>query len=761
MNAKEHPDYEHEQEKLAMIQNMISREHEELIIKSQDYGRISKEVITDPDVFDQMRKTDHNRLNVLSTLRNKPYFGRVDFCELGKNMESYFIGKTSIEDSKTKALIVLDWRAPLAGIYYSGEIGEVMYSAPDGVVIGDLAIKRQYEIIEGKLINIFDKGLTPMDEFLQKALSEKKDNRLGDIVTTIQDEQNQIIRASKDGVLIIQGVAGSGKTTIVLHRIAYLMYTYQDIFQAEKILMIVPNKLFLDYISDVLPDLGVHDIEQVTFEMLFEKVFGKTIETTTEFDKLKNLISLDRKDEIRQKLEYISAFKGSMKLKCIIDRYVAQLLEDALPKESIELFGKTLYSYEELEALFCNQYAYMTLAKRKEKLYRYIKDTIEDRISKLERKIMRHLEAKILKLRETPELEAQKRQKMISDIADQKIKYVNTLNESIKTTPKAYLAKWENLNIEKRLLNLLSEAALLKQYAQDTLSDEELMTVIQYTKQVVKTKIEYEDIPALLYLKFAVEGSDLLKKYTHIIVDEAQDFNPLQMHILTMTSANNSFTVVGDVAQGINAYRGISNWDELSEQVFKPRATTYKTISICYRSTKEIIDFGNAVISSLNDENIVLAKSALRTGHKPCVVTCEDEETLLADVSKCIMALKHKGYKTIAIMCKTELGGMAVYEKLSALVAEDIQMLTGHESHYKGGITVLTPQLSKGLEFDSVIILDSHMDSYEDDPLHIKLLYVAVTRALHELFIYHVNQPTELIARIDAQLYEKISMPKF
>ncbi|MBF4694089.1 RNA polymerase recycling motor HelD [Fusibacter ferrireducens] len=758
MNAKEHPDYEHEQEKLAMIQNMISKEREELIIKSQDYGRLAKEVIADPNVLEQLRKIDSNRLNILETLAKKPYFGRVDFCELGKDKESYLIGKTSVDHPKTKALVVLDWRAPLAGIYYSGEIGEVMYNSPEGTIIGDLELKRQYEIIDGELINIFDKGLTPMDEFLQKALWEKKDNRLADIVTTIQDEQNQIIRAPKDGILIIQGVAGSGKTTIVLHRIAYLMYTYQDLFQAEKILMIVPNRLFLDYISDVLPDLGVHDIEQVTFEMLFEKAFGKTLPTTTEMNKLKDLIDLDQRDKGRQNLEYISSFKGSMKLKRIMDHYVTQLLEEALPKTSIEVLGKTLYTYEELETLFSTQYAYMTLAKRKEKLYRYIKDTIEDRLLKLENRIISHLDRKIINIKSDSELDEQTRQKMISNIASQKINYLGTLNESIKEIPKAYLAKWENLNIEKLLLNLLGNVTLLEKHAQGILSNDEIRTVIQYTQNVVKSKIEYEDIPALLYLKFAVEGSELLKKYTHIIVDEAQDFNPLQMHVLTMMSSNHSFTVVGDVAQGINAYRGISNWSELTQQVFKPKATTYKTISICYRSTKEIIDFGNAVISSLNDAHIVLAKPALRAGRKPSLISCGDEDSMIADVCERIMALRRSGYKSVAIMCKTELSSRSVHDKMSALMTEAIQLLTGHEEHYKGGITLLTPQLSKGLEFDAVIILDSHMDPYTDDPLHIKLLYVAVTRALHELFIYHVNKPTELIARIDTQLYEKIAI---
>lgn len=752
MNAKEHPDYVHEQEKLAMIQKTITDEKAELIAKSRNYKKLSKEVITDPTVFNQLMKIDQSRLEILETLINKPYFGRVDFCEIGKQTESYFIGKTSVDDAKTKKLLVLDWRAPLAGLYYSGDIGEVMYNSPEGLIIGDLYLKRQYEIVDGVLVNIFDKGLTPMDEFLQKALWEKKDNRLGDIVTTIQDEQNQIIRASKDGVLIIQGVAGSGKTTIVLHRIAYLMYTYQDIFKAEKILMIVPNKLFLDYISDVLPDLGVHDIEQVTFEMLYEQSFGKRLNSNSEVNKLKKLIQLNKEDEVRKALEFVSAFKGSLSFKRIIDDYIGQMLLEALPKEDVILMNQTLYSYDELEKLFNGQFTYLPLAKRKEKVMQYIKDTIEDRVVKIEARINKQYKEKLVKIKQDTGLTENERNKKISILADKRIEYTNILNESILSIPKEYLTKWVNFDIEKLLLKLLSDASLMKKHSKTALSEEEIQIICDYTHNRVKGKIEYEDIPALIYMKFVIEGSPLLKKYTHIVVDEAQDYNPFQMHVLTMTSANKSFTIVGDIAQGINAYRGISNWDDLSLQVFKAN-TTYKTISICYRSTKEIIDFGNAVISSLEDDNIVLGKPALRRGNKPSVIACEDQDTMLSGIFEKVRSLKRQNFKSVAIICKVEATCKLVYEKMLPQFEEEVQMFTGQEEHYRSGITIMTPQLSKGLEFDAVIIVDLKPYHYDHDPLDIKLLYVAITRALHELVVFHVGQASGLIKNIDVDLY--------
>ena len=752
MNAKEHPDYVHEQEKLAMIQKTITDEKAELIAKSRNYKKLSKEVITDPTVFNQLMKIDQSRLEILETLINKPYFGRVDFCEIGKQTESYFIGKTSVDDAKTKKLLVLDWRAPLAGLYYSGDIGEVMYNSPEGLIIGDLYLKRQYEIVDGVLVNIFDKGLTPMDEFLQKALWEKKDNRLGDIVTTIQDEQNQIIRASKDGVLIIQGVAGSGKTTIVLHRIAYLMYTYQDIFKAEKILMIVPNKLFLDYISDVLPDLGVHDIEQVTFEMLYEQSFGKRLNSNSEVNKLKKLIQLNKEDEVRKALEFVSAFKGSLSFKRIIDDYIGQMLLEALPKEDVILMNQTLYSYDELEKLFNGQFTYLPLAKRKEKVMQYIKDTIEDRVVKIEARINKQYKEKLVKIKQDTGLTENERNKKISILADKRIEYTNILNESILSIPKEYLTKWVNFDIEKLLLKLLSDASLMKKHSKTALSEEEIQIICDYTHNRVKGKIEYEDIPALIYMKFVIEGSPLLKKYTHIVVDEAQDYNPFQMHVLTMTSANKSFTIVGDIAQGINAYRGISNWDDLSLQVFKAN-TTYKTISICYRSTKEIIDFGNAVISSLEDDNIVLGKPALRRGTKPSVIACEDQDTMLSGIFEKVRSLKRQNFKSVAIICKVEATCKLVYEKMLPQFEEEVQMFTGQEEHYRSGITIMTPQLSKGLEFDAVIIVDLKPYHYDHDPLDIKLLYVAITRALHELVVFHVGQASGLIKNIDVDLY--------
>lgn len=758
MNAKEHPDYVNEQEKLAVVQASIEHEYQALTVKSQDYGRLAKDVISDPEVFSQLIRINKSRLSVLESLKQKPYFGRVDFVELGKELESYYIGKANVEDECSGKPVVLDWRAPLAGLYYSGEIGEVMYNSPQGLIIGDLELKRQYEIVDGSLVNIFDKGLTPMDEFLQKALWEKKDNRLGDIVTTIQDEQNQIIRASKDGVLMIQGVAGSGKTTIVLHRIAYLMYTYQDIFRADKILMVVPNRLFLDYISDVLPDLGVHDIQQVTFEMLYEKAFKKQLKSQTESEKLRKLIALNQWDSLRQNMEFVSSFKGSLKLKRIMDNYVSFLVSAAMPKTDIQVLGHSLYTFEELDALFSEQYAYMPLSRRKAKLITYVKDMAEGRLLNLEAKLTKKYEKQLKSIKENSILSESQRQVKISQLVDEHLRKVDILKQAEKNLHKEYLMSWEDLDIETLLLNLLEDSEILSQFSEGILKEEEVAVICEYTHKFTRGTVEYEDIPALLYLKFSVEGSDLLGWFSHVVVDEAQDYNPLQMHLLTMVSGNNSFTVVGDIAQGINAYRGISGWDELTNQVFSPKETLYRTISICYRSTKEIIEFGNSVIKLLNNDSILLGKPALRTGNKPLSIRCNEEQQMISATVKKIESLRGKGYKSIAIMCKTDAYGVHIYQQLIGSGLDSVQLLTGDELHYDGGVTVMTPQLSKGLEFDAVLILEDESDAYVKDPLHIKLFYVAVTRALHELFIYHTGCGSEILLEIEADLYDKKSL---
>lgn len=226
------------------------------------------------------------KLSDIKNIKDKPYFARMDFKENTKKLEKFYIGKISILDNKTSYPIIVDWRAPIANLYYEGKIGKGEYEALGEKVEGEILLKRQYIIENGKLKKYVNINVTGNDELLGNALEEKADDRLKNIVATIQDEQNKIIRADISSPLIVQGVAGSGKTTIALHRIAYLIYNYEKEFKPEEFMIIAPTKFFLNYISNILPDLGVNDVKQCTFEDFAYDVIGKKLKISDNNEKL-------------------------------------------------------------------------------------------------------------------------------------------------------------------------------------------------------------------------------------------------------------------------------------------------------------------------------------------------------------------------------------------------------------------------------------------------------------------------------------------
>jgi DNA helicase-2/ATP-dependent DNA helicase PcrA len=216
------------------------------------------------------------RLRNLAEASRKPYFARVDFREEGSaHVAPYYIGKMVLIRESDMKPVIIDWRAPVASLYYEERLGEAHYQAPRGDVRGTMSLKRQYTIEDGRLQNLFDIDITTNDTFLQSFLGANADTRLKDIVSTIQAEQNRIIRADMWTPLIVQGAAGSGKTTIALHRIAYLVYTHEKFFKPEAFMIIAPNTLFLNYISEILPELGVDRVRQTTFEDFAMDLIGR------------------------------------------------------------------------------------------------------------------------------------------------------------------------------------------------------------------------------------------------------------------------------------------------------------------------------------------------------------------------------------------------------------------------------------------------------------------------------------------------------
>ncbi|MTI67242.1 MAG: hypothetical protein FH753_11690, partial [Firmicutes bacterium] len=523
MLANKHPDYEKENRYLYETKDLIKKEifniNKELEKLEKDFkklkktigGSYSNELVIKSQIYDSKKK----KLKQLEKAKNKPYFGRIDFKEINKDLEeTFYIGKTSVVKSENDKKYVLDWRAPIASLYYSGELGDVMYTAPDGLIMGDLNLKRQYEI-EDKLINIFDKGLTPMDEFLQNALWEKKDNRLKDIVNTIQSEQNDIIRAKKDNTIIVQGVAGSGKTTIVLHRIAYLMYTYKEMFSPENVLIIVPNNLFLDYISDVLPDLGVEDITQMTIDNLFLKLIKKDYNFFKE-DKLKsllneNILSREEKEEIK----FISSFKGSIGFKKILDDLIRDISDTIVPKCDLMVESKIIYTFNEIKTLFEIEYNFSPIIPRINRIKKYIKETIDDRLIEIKNEIIDEYDKLISKEKRVIK-NNDKLKKKLKEIYNSRDSLINKYEINSKKAIKAYFDKWPKLNIKDLYIDLTTNYNMLSKYTYNILDESKINSIILRSKRIInKGYFEREDLAPLLYLEMKLIGIDMKGKFSH------------------------------------------------------------------------------------------------------------------------------------------------------------------------------------------------------------------------------------------------------
>ena len=283
----------------------------------------------------QVLQSQIKKLSDIKKIKDNPYFARMDFKENSKELEKFYIGKISILDSKTAYPIIVDWRAPISNLYYEGKIGKASYDCLGEQIEGEIFLKRQYIIENQKLKKYININVTGNDELLQNALEEKADDRLKNIVATIQDEQNKIIRADINSPLIVQGVAGSGKTTIALHRIAYLIYNYEKEFKPEEFMIIAPTRFFLNYISNILPDLGVNDVRQCTFEDFAYDVIGKKLKISDNNEKLVIIVNKEFDEINKGKIDIMikeAKYKSSINFKRIIDEYLFEIENNYIPK---------------------------------------------------------------------------------------------------------------------------------------------------------------------------------------------------------------------------------------------------------------------------------------------------------------------------------------------------------------------------------------------------------------------------------------------
>lgn len=627
------------------------------------------------------------KIRLMEKSLNKPYFARLDFKRDGESdIEELYIGKVGVIDEKNNNIII-DWRAPVSSMYYDSNIGDTSYKAPEGTCTGKLLLKRQYEIENKQLKSYQDVDTVSNDELLKPYLEASVDNRLKNIVSTIQHEQNRIIREPVNKNLIIQGVAGSGKTTVALHRIAYLVYNNRENIKPEQYLIIGPNKFFVNYISGVLPDLDVEDVKQLTYDELCSEILQENITLIDEDIKLLKSIK-NEKELTYQKI------KVSMQFKKALDKYIKEIKESTIPIYGVRINEKEIISNEFIKQIY-NSF---------EELDEY--DNIKTRLMRTNLFFEKYIDENIEQYREYSEKELKKALK-------------NYFNKLIPKIPKIYQ-------------NFLSNLDKYLEISED-IKEQVKINIINLKNK----KFEFEDLSSLIYLKAKINGIDEYGKYKQIVIDEAQDYGEFTFFSLKFILKNAAFSIFGDLAQSIYQYRSIENWESVLNNTFRYQGEIQYLLK-SYRTTTEIMDSANNITKYIK---LNTAKPVIRHGKKVSFIKYKEKNEQISLIKRILEQYKTQNYKTIAIICKNEEEAQELYIKLEM---NDIKNITLNDTEYNGGICIITSYLAKGLEFDGVIISNSGEEEYDSNKMiDMKLLYVAMTRPLHELTILYKNDITK------------------
>jgi len=666
--------------------------------------------------------------------RKKPYFARIDFKqEDNEKIEKLYIGKTSLLKDGSFTPMVIDWRAPIASLYYEGRLGECSYESEGDVYKGELSLKRQIAIENGRLENFIDVDITTNDAFLQASLEASADQRLKDIASTIQAEQNRVIRANMRRPLIVQGVAGSGKTTIALHRIAYFIYTYEKHFKPESFMIIAPNRLFINYISEVLPELGVEKVKQTTFVDFMTELIGKKIQLLDRHQKLMTLVH-ENDASLTASMRSNTAFKGSLGYKEGIESYLKHLEKNLTPSVHFEFFGEVVTSRVEIRQLFLENFSYLPFNKRIHEIKRLLTTRLKAHYKKTVDETSERYNLAIDRILKKEDAGEERRTQVVT-LMDERDALLGKMAHAYKTAVKSYMARFPVYDPFQVHYTFNHSADLLKTYFGSTLSDEQIAYHIALTESLSKRKVyELEDLAALLYIKHRIQGFESPVEVTTLVIDEAQDFSLFQFFVLKHVLKTPRLTLLGDLSQGIHDYRGIQNWDEVMTQVFDGDEPSYMTLVQSYRTTVEIMDLANRVLASLKNPGLIYAQPVIRHGDAPNYFVYEKRDHLISQLHERINRYHHQGYRSIAIICKDLSECKAIKRLMSQKGSVNIKILDEKEEHYSAGVILVPSYFAKGLEFDVVLItaLDAY---YGISALEIKLLYVAMTRALHRLDI--------------------------
>lgn len=657
-------------ETLKILKNIIEKESGSIEIQKTNVNEMKKYiwensgVLDDIEVMVSMRDVNkevdftNKNIKIINSLKkslSSPYFGRVDFSS-DDEIIAVYIGINGI--NKDLKNYVFDWRSPIASLFYNYGVGKAEYTAPMGKIQGDILLKRQYKISNGKIKRCFESDINIDDEYLQEILSSASSKKMTNIVNTIQKEQNMIIRNVDDKHLIVQGIAGSGKTSVALHRIAYLLYNEKNLTN-NNVLIFSPNEVFSDYISNVLPELGEQNVLQTTFSDFSSSYIGGDIESFTNFlERYYNNENICLENQKDNKVKLSNEFKKE------IDIFLKEYISTSRFVKGLSINGKKI-TREELNRIFQKKFDNREVSRRLEDMSEYLGGYKKE----FKRKIF------------------------------QKLKELLTIDTNPIEVYNKILSK-NNLSIDKEKTKFNSNGKI--------------------------KKLSYSDLLPLMYINFELNGYPNARTIKHVIIDEAQDYTLLQFDILKKIFNSASFTILGDVNQTINPFYKYNNLNDINS-IFNNKGK-YIELTKTYRSSQEIIEFSNNILGIDN------ACSVRHSNSIPVEFREVDKNEIRKILVENVHKMQEQNMKRIAIITKSNEEVINLYNELKKDLTK-LKMINNSKDFKIGNLVILPSYISKGLEFDGVIIYTDKENEYQEKDKY--LFYVVCTRAQHALSIYN------------------------
>lgn len=711
-----------------------------------DYDGYSTSMETALSIHQQQQLLDERQnawqhaarqLSTVQKLEQRPYFARVDFKENNAESETIYIGLGSFAD-KNNHFLIYDWRAPISSIYYDGKLGQVSYMSPEGEITVDMTKKRQFMIKNGQIVNMFDTNESIGDQMLLEVLGEKSGTQMKSIVTTIQREQNKIIRNTSADLLFVQGAAGSGKTSAILQRIAYLLYRYRGNLTSSDVIMFSPNQLFNDYIKNVLPEMGEQNMVQMTYwQFVARRLPGMTVENL--FDQFEDAAADSA----------IGQFKDSTSFFKLLRRYAKHLNTRGIVFKNIYFRSKKrpFFTKEKIGDVYYSFNSNYNLSNR-------IDATRESLIKSLNRKISG--ETKKAWVADAIQNLSSEQLNALYDRPDQEFeseeKEEKFLSRKIvvKALEKVFQQIRRNnfINMRAQYLNFLRAVPKMTDLSKWHISSDSWAEHVADVKQNFKRHyIHMNDVSAYLYLYDLITGRHVDYEMRYAFIDEIQDYTPFQLCYLKYNFPRAKFTMLGDLNQAIFTKDESRSLLKQISGLFDPEKTDVVQLTKSYRSTKQLTDFTKQILRQ--GEKI---EAFNRQGPKPVIWGRQNDTEALEVLAK-VLAQNDQNKMTTAVITKDLASAKTVAEQLRSKEVKATLIATANQRLVDGTL-VIPSYLAKGLEFDAVVMWAASKQNYHrlDET---QLVYTITSRAMYKLDIIYTIEKSPLLDVDPATFVEK------